>query len=161
MSGQRLFAIDDDSSPHKINELNLVTGSVIRRFLCTAGSAFGSSGLAFDGQTLYFLSNSNDRLYKLNPNTGAVLDSVALPSDSYGSIAYLGGKIYVFTGSTTDDEVYSFNLTTNTLSFEFRFDDTSQDSLGNSAATGELMFAATTTWALSIPLIASRRTVLS
>lgn len=92
-SGQRLFTVITSPSPVVIAEINYLTGAVIRSF--TAPGANGQRGLAFDGQTLYVMSDGNDTLYRLNPNTGTVLGSTQLATGNWGSIAVLKGQIYL------------------------------------------------------------------
>src|SRR5205823_966257 len=112
-SGQRLFVVRTDGSPKQIVELNPLTGATIRSFAAPNGTPFGNIGLAFDGQTLYSLSDANNTLYQLNPTTGAVLGSTVLAAGDYGSVAALGGKVYLLNWVTR--VVSIFDPTSNTV----------------------------------------------
>jgi len=52
--------------------------------------------MAFDGNVLYYIEDttSGDTLFRLNPNTGAVLGSRVLPAGGYDGLAVLGGVVY-------------------------------------------------------------------
>jgi len=143
-SGQRLFVIQSGSPP-KIVELDIATGAQRNIFSAPAGTATLHSGLAFDGQTLWFMADNNDTLYRLNPNTGAVLGSTTLASGGYGSLAALGGKIYLLNTSSRQaisifDPATSSITSTLTLQNGVGVGSGMQDSLGESAATNELLF---------------------
>jgi hypothetical protein len=144
-SGQRLFAVNNLSSPVKIQELNHQTGAVIRSFSAPAGTFSYTNGLAFDGQTLYFLSNNNRTLYTLNPNTGAVLGSTVIPGSSFdASLAVRQGKVYLL-DSSGDGLLSIFDPATNTvtgsLTFQYGVGNGLYDSLGDLAATNEFVVA--------------------
>ena len=90
----RLFLLNAFDVPDRIYELNPLTGAVIRSFAAPInGSIF--NGLAFDGKTIFFLSESNDTLYELDPATGAVIDFTTLPANTYEGLAAVGGLVYV------------------------------------------------------------------
>ena len=97
--------------------------------------------MAFDGTTLYFLSNDNGRLYELNPATGAVLDSTVLGSDPYSGLAALGGKAYVL--KHTDADVLVFDPVTNSVTGTKDMDainnGLTMKGLSESVSTGELV----------------------
>jgi glutamine cyclotransferase len=144
ISGRKLFAVDTSATPDRIVELDPVAGTVLRGIPAPVATSFGDLGLAFDGQTLYFLSDSNDTIYELNPATGAVLDSMTLPSGNYGSLAALGNKLYVLTW--VSGTVSIVNPATNSIVGSYDLDSINpglshDDVLGNAAATGELVTA--------------------
>jgi hypothetical protein len=89
----RLFAVTVFEFPSRIYELDPDDGSTIRSFPAPINSQI-FNGLAFDGQTLFFLSNDNDVLYEIDPDSGAVLDSTLLPPNSYEGLASLNGLVY-------------------------------------------------------------------
>jgi hypothetical protein len=145
VSGRRLFAVDTSTSPDRIVELDPTSGAELRSFAPPVANSSGDVGLAFDGQTLFFLSDSNDTLYELNPATGAVLDSTVLASGFYGGIASLGGKVYVLNWSSR--VVSIFDPTTNAVTTGYDLDSVNSlffttHGLGN-ASTGELVAATT------------------
>ena len=79
-----------------IIEINPATGATLNRI--PSPTTFTSRyGLAFDGTALWALSGStlSNELYKLDPDTGAVLDiHVVAGSDSWDGLASLNGLIY-------------------------------------------------------------------
>jgi hypothetical protein len=160
LSGARLFAIDTDTNPDRVVELNPTTGAELNNFVAPVASSFGAAGLAFDGQTIHFLSDSNDTLYELNPASGAILDSTVLPSASYGGLAALGGKVYVL--NTTSRALTIFNPVTNAITAGPDLDSVNsglfpRGSLGQSHVTGELVVA-TSDYIAFIDPVTGRRT---
>jgi len=101
LSGARLFATYPTSIPSQIVELNPATGGVVRTLPTPAGLASILTGLAFDGQTLFFLTE-NDTLYRLNPDAGAILGSNVLPPRAYDGLAAMGGFLYALDSSIDD-----------------------------------------------------------
>ncbi len=92
----RLFATNINISPDVIFELDPVTGAILRELPSPIPVSAGGHGLAFDGETLYYISADNDVLYELNPETGDILDSFQLPPGGYTGAAVLDGWLYVF-----------------------------------------------------------------
>ena len=67
--------------------------------------------MAFDGKVLYFLPDaSTDILYRLDPDSGAVLGQTTLWSGSYDGMAALGGLVYVI--ETNTDTIFGLDPTT-------------------------------------------------
>ncbi|MBX3438400.1 MAG: hypothetical protein KF861_12990, partial [Planctomycetaceae bacterium] len=93
---ERLFALFDHTIDG-ISELHPVTGDLLNWIDVPAPVSHENDGLAFDGQTLYFLSGATNVLYELDPDTGDVLDSFPITAGSgvYGGLADLGGLVYV------------------------------------------------------------------
>src|SRR5829696_3104439 len=92
----RLFAVPTGGT--QIVELNPANGATINSFLAPDPTGGAEIGLAFDGTSLFFINGGgNDRLYELNPDTGAVLDSdlITAGSHHYDGLAVLAGKVYV------------------------------------------------------------------
>lgn len=146
VSGARLFAVDTSANPDRIVELNPTSGAELRSFTPPVLNSSGDVGLAFDGQTLYFVSDSNDTLYELNATTGAVLDSKVLGSGFYGGAAALSGKVYVLNWSGRVVSIY--DPITNAVTTGYDLDSVNPlffttHGLGNAAATGELVAATT------------------
>ncbi|MBS9769349.1 MAG: PQQ-like beta-propeller repeat protein, partial [Trichodesmium erythraeum GBRTRLIN201] len=97
IESERLFAFKDDGS-NQIVELNPETGEEINNFLAPETFSSESKGLAFDGNSLFFVENNgySTKLWELNPDTGAVRDSD--PISDYGvfeGLAVLEGKVYI------------------------------------------------------------------
>ncbi len=111
---QRMFVLDTSGSPAQIKEIDPATGAYRGSLPIPVSFASSSSGLAFDGSTLYFLSNSSpDTLYELDPDTGSILDATILPSGNYSGLAALDSGIYVL--DFISDDVLRFDPVTNTL----------------------------------------------
>ncbi|MEZ6059031.1 MAG: SdrD B-like domain-containing protein [Planctomycetaceae bacterium] len=93
----RLFAIDfNPSSPSRIVEVDPQTGLTLASFVPAVGAITLTSGLAFDGNSLFLVDANTDTLYKLNPDTGAVLGSLGLDATGrWDGVAALNGSIYV------------------------------------------------------------------
>ena len=92
--------------------MNPVSGAVIHSFAAPYRSQI-FMGLAFDGKFLYFASNDNDILFKLNPDTGAVISQTLLPARAVEGMAALNGLLYVNQGVGAPILVY--NPTTGTI----------------------------------------------
>jgi VCBS repeat-containing protein len=95
LAPDRLFV--EDVFQNKISELDPVSGATIRSFTPPYRSGL-FMGLAYDGKVLYFASNDNDILFKLNPDTGAVISQSLLPATSIFGMASLNGLLYVDQG---------------------------------------------------------------
>src|SRR5262245_25944616 len=99
-----LFSANSITFPNQIIEIDPLTGAVRNTFAApTAAGTTGNAGLDFDGTTLYYLSDSNDVLYRLNPNNGAVLGQTALPAGTYDGLASLRGLVYAI--ETNNDRI--------------------------------------------------------
>ncbi|WP_153559190.1 tandem-95 repeat protein, partial [Roseimaritima sediminicola] len=96
-SAGRLFAIDPNiTNPARIIEIDPGDGTTIRSFDAPGDVVGSTAGLAFDGNTLFFIDASEDRLYELNPDTGGVLDLMVLDSTPrWDGVAVLDGLVYV------------------------------------------------------------------
>jgi len=97
----RLFATDITTD--EIVELDPATYTELNRFSAPT-PVDGPDGLTFDGTSLFFLVDSSDVLYELNPDNGDVLDSdpIVAGSGSFDGLAALGGKIYILDHGTSD-----------------------------------------------------------
>jgi hypothetical protein len=142
VSGERLFATDTNANPDRIVELEPFTGAIIRSFSAPVASGSAFSGLAFDYRTLFFLSDTNDILYELNPDTGAIVDQTTLPPRTYGGLAALGGVVYAL--DSVLDDVLRFDPVSDTVTQTLNLDGINpglglNDGLGEVAATGELV----------------------
>ncbi|MGB5899895.1 MAG: SdrD B-like domain-containing protein [Geitlerinemataceae cyanobacterium] len=96
-SSGRLFAIPVDSSS-EIVEFDPETGAEINRFAAPEFTSGGPDGLAYDGNSLFFINGfGTGQLWELDPDTGAVrdVDSVGGGSGSFDGVATLDGKVYV------------------------------------------------------------------
>ncbi|NEQ39487.1 MAG: DUF4347 domain-containing protein, partial [Okeania sp. SIO3I5] len=114
-SDNRLFAFKDDGS-RQIVELNPLTGAEINSFSAPDTFSPGPQGLAFDGNSLFFVENngSSTELWELNPDTGGVRDNDPI-SDSGGfdGLAVLEGKIYIL--DTQDGDIIEFDPVTDQI----------------------------------------------
>jgi subtilisin family serine protease len=95
LSGGRLFTVN--SALHTIDELNPATGSVINSIPAPEFVSGGPDGLAFDGQYLYFINSfGTNRLYRINPQNGAVISSINLSGlGSFDALGHSGNFLYV------------------------------------------------------------------
>jgi subtilisin family serine protease/subtilisin-like proprotein convertase family protein len=103
--GDRLFGSSWPQSD--IYELDPATGAVIRTFTNQASGSV-QAGVAFDGQYVWYIVDNNNTLYKIDSDTGAVVDTFAVgtaTNGSYEGIAYLNGLIYLLDGFITDEIV--------------------------------------------------------
>ncbi len=104
----RLFALSVDGT-NSIVELDPATGIEKRRFQAPEAISITGDGLAFNGQSLFFMNgNGLDMMYELDPDTGTVIDQdpVTIGSRNYEGLAALGGLIYFLDYSLTDIHVY-------------------------------------------------------
>jgi len=104
--GPRLFGSTWPESD--VYELDPTTGNSLRNFK-TPASGGGSAGCAFDGRYIWFIvDNSSNNLYKIDADTGNVVDSFFVGSTSntgFEGLAYLNGLIYLMDGFLRDDIV--------------------------------------------------------
>jgi plastocyanin len=85
---RRIFAAPRDSDT-QIAELDPASGAEIHRFeapVATFAQSWGETGLAFDGESLWFISRAPldgaKPLFRLDPNTGAVRQAIDLAADT-------------------------------------------------------------------------------
>ncbi len=77
----RLFASRVSGTDHLIVELDPITGATLNQFAApTVVSSSLSSGLAFDGTYLYYIRSGTSTLYTIDPDSGAAVRSMILPS---------------------------------------------------------------------------------
>jgi subtilisin-like proprotein convertase family protein len=103
--GDRLFGSSWPQS--EIYELDPISGAVIRTYT-TPGSGDTQAGLAFDGKYLWYIENGSDALYKLDADTGAVVDTffVATTQNSgFEGLAWMNGLLYMLDPFITDEIV--------------------------------------------------------
>jgi subtilisin family serine protease/subtilisin-like proprotein convertase family protein len=96
--GYRIFV--KDVFGDNILEVSPTTGATLNSIPMpiTAAANFGfNNGLAFDGTNLWLLAGGigNDQIYKLNPDTGAVLDIHHLGGNTeWDGLGWLNGLLY-------------------------------------------------------------------
>jgi len=96
--GYRLFV--KDIFGDNILEVSPTTGATLNSIPMpiTSAANFGfNNGLAFDGTNLWLLAGGigNDQVYRLNPNTGAVIDIHHLGGTTeWDGLAWLNGLLY-------------------------------------------------------------------
>jgi subtilisin-like proprotein convertase family protein len=103
--GDRLFGSSWPQSD--IYELDPATGAVIRT-IATPASNFSTSGMAFDGEYIWYLVNNNDTLYKIDADTASIVDTFGAgtaTNSGYEGIAYLNGLIYLLDAIVTNEIV--------------------------------------------------------
>jgi len=103
--GDRLFGSSWPQS--EIYELDPISGVVIRTYT-TPGSGDTQAGLAFDGKYLWYIENGSDSLYKLDADTGAVIDTffVATTTNSgFEGLAWMNGLLYMLDPFITNEIV--------------------------------------------------------
>jgi subtilisin-like proprotein convertase family protein len=97
--GYRMFVKNTSSSANVIDEIDYLTGAVINTIPMPVANSFSfDTGLSFDGSSLWVLAGplGNDQIYRLNPNTGAVLEIHALGANrGWDGLASLNGLLYV------------------------------------------------------------------
>lgn len=97
--GYRMFIKNTDSLSNVIQEIDYLTGAVINTIPMPVTNSFSfDTGLAYDGSSLWVLAGplGNDLIYRLNPDTGAILDTHALGSNrGWDGLAALNGLLYV------------------------------------------------------------------
>jgi subtilisin family serine protease/glutamine cyclotransferase len=115
----RLFALRVSGTSPTIYELDPTSGAVVNSFAGPAAvSSSGSQGLALGPNSLFYIDGSGTsghKLWELNPNTGAVIDSDIVDAASPGEIAglgYLNGKVYIEKSAT--DQIIVWNPDTDT-----------------------------------------------
>ncbi len=111
----RLFAVAADS-PADLIEMDPTTGMEVHQFPAPGAISDERSGLAFDGVRLFFLVGSGSpRLYELDPETGAILDSDPITAGSgiFDGLAVLAGKLYLLDVSRGD--ILEFDPVTDTV----------------------------------------------
>ena len=121
--GDRLFATSDGTGPNgnDLIEIDLITGDIINTLPLPPGVNQNiQDGLAYDGTNLWYIaSDIDDRaddLYRLNPDTGAVLDrfDTGITSGIDG-IAALNGEIYLL-DSAQDNNIVVWDPTAQQVS---------------------------------------------
>ena len=97
--GYRMFVKNTSSSANVIDEIDYLTGAVINTIpMPVSNSSPFDTGLSFDGSSLWVLAGAfgNDQIYRLNPNTGAILETHALGANrGWDGLASLNGLLYV------------------------------------------------------------------
>ena len=67
-------------------------------------------GLAWDGDYLWNADNDDDKIYKINPSTGAVVDSIPSPGTDSQGLAWDGN--YLWNADNDDNKIYKLNPST-------------------------------------------------
>ena len=95
----------------------LWTGTVERGIVIDSFAALtnNSTGLTWDGTNLWNTNFVDDKMYKLNPATGAEISSFAGPSANPDDLAWDG--TYLWSCDSATDTIYKMNATTGRLIF--------------------------------------------
>lgn len=102
--GDRLFASNFPAD--EIVELNPANGNVLRTMSTPPGS--GEAGMAFDGRYLWYVTQNSDTLYKLDADTGSIVDTYPVGSSTnsgFTGLAYMNGYVYLLDPFITDEIV--------------------------------------------------------
>ena len=91
---QQVFAVDANSN--EIHQLDPDTAAILKS-IPMPESINSDAGLAFAGNTLYFVSDTGSMLYALAPASGAVVDAILLAdlgiTESITGLAYLNDQV--------------------------------------------------------------------
>jgi len=112
---RRLFAIPNDASG-EIVELDPTSGAEINRFVAPSVPTGGPDGLAFDGNSLFYIAADGwGTLWEIDPDTGAVRDSdpVAAGSGLYDGIAAFPGSVWIMDEGV--DDIHHFDPVSDTV----------------------------------------------
>ncbi|MBL8810721.1 MAG: S8 family serine peptidase, partial [Planctomycetaceae bacterium] len=93
--GNRLFATTWPESD--IREIDPTTGTVLKTF-ASPGASGGDAGLAFDGTYVWYINEGSDQLYKIDAETGSVVDSYnvgTVNNSGFEGLAYMNGLVYL------------------------------------------------------------------
>ncbi len=105
----RMFAVPTNNQS-QIVELDPLTGAELNRFAAPEVTSANGDGLAFDGSSLYYLNGfGTNTLYRLDANTGMVLDSTVIPRPTdqrYDALAFLNGLLYIQDSANDDILVF-------------------------------------------------------
>ncbi len=105
----RLFAVPTNNR-NQIVELDPQTGFELNRFAAPEATSTNGDGLAFDGNSLYYLNGfGTNTLYQLDPTTGVVLSSTLIPrptNQRYDALAFLNGLLYIQDSANDDILVF-------------------------------------------------------
>ena len=100
-----------------ISQIDPQTGATLGTFPTPVPSSGGPDGLAYDGNSVFYLANApgNQRVFELDPNTGAVraIHPFASASNLLDGIATLNGNVYIMDSQNSD--ILVLNLTTNMI----------------------------------------------
>lgn len=105
MLGDRLFGSSWPQSD--IYELDPSNGSVLRTYPTPANGST-SAGLAFDGTFIWYIVSNSDALYKIDAETGTVVDTFFVGTggnSSYEGLAWMNGLVYLLDPFITDEIV--------------------------------------------------------
>ncbi|MCA9085082.1 MAG: matrixin family metalloprotease, partial [Planctomycetaceae bacterium] len=111
----RMFAIDPNvTNSSRIVELDPATGATLNTFNTPTGVSGATAGLAFDGHTIFLVDSVTDTLYEIQPDTGAVLDTMALATTPrWDGVAVMDGLLYL--NDPVSQTVTVVNPATNTI----------------------------------------------
>ena len=108
---QRLFAVPIYTDT--IVELDPATGTEINRIPAPAGTSYGSEGLAYDGDSLFYVAGSQI-VWELDPDTGEIIDVDAVSGAQYlTGLAAIDSKIYLLDGAFSD--IIEYDPTSDTV----------------------------------------------
>ena len=116
------FWMSTSGTDRKIHKID-TTGAAFASLASISVPAVGGTvrGIAFDGSgniwvSLSVVSAGGGKIYKINPSSGVVLDSVAAPGQNPRGIAFANNVLYC--NDTDLDSVYSYNGTSWSSKFQ-------------------------------------------
>lgn len=105
MLGDRLFG---SSWPEgNVYELDPSNGALLRDYPTPADGST-QAGMAFDGTFIWYIVSNSDALYKIDAETGTVVDTFFVGTggnSSYEGIAWMNGYVYLLDPFITDEVV--------------------------------------------------------
>jgi len=99
--GNRLFVSDQSQN---IYEISPVDGRILRQIPVTSS---GTTGLAFDGKYIWYITNSSNTLVQVDADTGVTVDQYLVPATTFGyeGVAVLDGLVYLMDSFFANDIV--------------------------------------------------------
>ena len=99
-ASRRLFGVPIRQATAQIVEIDPVSGDILRRLPAPSGAGSGTEGLAFDGESLWYIHSDtieSGSLYRLDPRAGEVLEQfeVSAGSGIYDGLAAGDGRVWV------------------------------------------------------------------
>jgi streptogramin lyase len=112
------------------------TGGALSEISSFAAPAIGGTlrGIVYSGGHLWMSVSTTAKIYKINPATGAAVDSITTPGIEPRGMTFSGGELYC--NDTTIDSVFSYNTTSGLWTSKFATPTPAGGSTTNRFATG-------------------------
>ncbi|MGQ9618763.1 MAG: hypothetical protein ACUVUG_07385, partial [Candidatus Aminicenantia bacterium] len=92
-------------SSTEIVKINILSGEVIKR---TGVQRLQLSSLAWDGESILGYDSLTKRIYKINPETGEVINSFKSPGFTTGGMVFIEGNLWL--SDTPSSLIYKINM---------------------------------------------------